>query len=219
MSERDLFANFERMRREMDQLFGDVFERGGMPRRRAGFQPAVDVVYALDPPRAIVTAELAGVDPAELEIEIEGRTLMLSGTRRPSGSRERRLPAGRDRARPVPPRRRARRRGTRPGGQGALRGRHAADRAAARPASPVTRRRCRSRVGRRRHVIEVGDRRSGPPGDVTVGRRRTSCPSGSGCCRCATRSRFPDMLVPLNVGQPAQRRADQRRACAATGRS
>ena len=28
-SQRDLFANFERMRREMDELFGDVFERRG----------------------------------------------------------------------------------------------------------------------------------------------------------------------------------------------
>jgi HSP20 family protein len=81
MSDRDLFANFDRMRREMDQLFGDVFGR-----RRAGFLPAVDVAYALDPPRAIVTAELAGIDPAELEIEIEGRQLLLTGWRRPSGS-------------------------------------------------------------------------------------------------------------------------------------
>jgi HSP20 family protein len=80
MSERDLFANFERMRREMDQLFGDVF---GMSRRRTGFMPAVDVSYTPDPPRAIVTAELAGVDPAEIEVEIEGRRLVLSGCRRP----------------------------------------------------------------------------------------------------------------------------------------
>jgi HSP20 family protein len=79
MSERDLFANFERMRREMDQLFGDVF---GMSRRRTGFIPAVDVSYTPDPPRAIVTAELAGIDPAEIEIEIEGRKLLLSGSRR-----------------------------------------------------------------------------------------------------------------------------------------
>jgi HSP20 family protein len=79
MSERDLFANFERMRREMDQLFGDVF---GMSRRRTGFVPAVDVSYAPDPPRAIVTAELAGIDPAEIEIEIEGRKLLLAGSRR-----------------------------------------------------------------------------------------------------------------------------------------
>jgi HSP20 family protein len=86
MSERDLLANFERMRREMDQLFGDVFERAGMARRRVGFLPAVDVAYTLDPPRAIVTAELAGIDPAEIGLEIEGRKLILSGTRRPSGS-------------------------------------------------------------------------------------------------------------------------------------
>jgi len=85
MSERDLFANFERMRREMDQLFGDVFERG-VARRRVGFMPAVDVAYTLDPPRAIVTAELAGIDPSEIELEIEGRKLILSGVRRPSGS-------------------------------------------------------------------------------------------------------------------------------------
>jgi len=86
MSERDLFANFERMRREMDQLFGDVFGRAGMARRGSGFLPAVDVAYALDPPRAIVTAELAGIDPAEIEIEIQGRKLLLSGSRRPAES-------------------------------------------------------------------------------------------------------------------------------------
>jgi HSP20 family protein len=84
MSERDLFANFERMRREMEELFGDVF---GMARRRAGFMPAVDVAYTPDPPRAVVTAELAGIDPAEIEIEIEGRKLLLSGSRRPAEAR------------------------------------------------------------------------------------------------------------------------------------
>jgi HSP20 family protein len=84
MSERDLFANFERMRREMDELFGDVFERTGLSRRRAGFSPAVDVVYASDPPRAIVTAELAGVEIDELGLEIQGRTLILAGIRGPA---------------------------------------------------------------------------------------------------------------------------------------
>jgi HSP20 family protein len=87
MSERDLFANFERMRREMDQLFGDVFGGAGMARRRAGFLPAVDVAYTLDPPRAIVTAELAGIDPTEIEIEIQGRKLLLSGSRPPAEAR------------------------------------------------------------------------------------------------------------------------------------
>jgi HSP20 family protein len=83
MSERDLFANFDRMRREMDELFGDVFERGGLARRRTGQWPAVDLAYASDPPRAIVTAELAGVDADEIALAIEGRTLVLSGRRAP----------------------------------------------------------------------------------------------------------------------------------------
>jgi HSP20 family protein len=82
MTERDLFANFDRMRREVDELFGDVFERTGLARRRGGFSPAVDVVYSDNPPRAIVTAELAGVDVEELELEVKGRQLILSGRRR-----------------------------------------------------------------------------------------------------------------------------------------
>ncbi|HZE04267.1 MAG TPA: Hsp20/alpha crystallin family protein [Solirubrobacteraceae bacterium] len=84
MSERDLFANFDRMRREMDDLFGDVFERGGLSRRHSGHWPAVDVAYASDPPRAIVTAELAGMDVNDIALQIEGRKLFLAGKRGPT---------------------------------------------------------------------------------------------------------------------------------------
>ena len=79
--ERDLFANFERMRREMDELFGDVLDRGLAPRRRGGFSPAVDVYYTSDPPRAVVRADLAGIDPSTVQLEITGRELVLSGHR------------------------------------------------------------------------------------------------------------------------------------------
>ena len=83
MSDRDLFAGFDRMRREMDELFGDVFERTGLARRRSGFSPPIDVYYADDPPRVVVRAELAGIDPDELALEIQGRELTISGHRRP----------------------------------------------------------------------------------------------------------------------------------------
>jgi HSP20 family protein len=67
----------------MDELFGDVFQRSALaPRQRPGFSPAVDVSYADDPPRAIVTAELAGIDADQLGLEIQGRELVLSGERR-----------------------------------------------------------------------------------------------------------------------------------------
>ena len=87
--ERDLFANFERMRREMDELFGDVFDRGLAPRRRGGFSPSVDVYYVGNPPRAIVRADLAGIDPGQLELEIRGRELILGGRRAPDEGQER----------------------------------------------------------------------------------------------------------------------------------
>jgi HSP20 family protein len=79
-SERDLFANFERMRREIDELFGDVFERAGLQPR--GFSPEVDVYYCGNPPRAIVKADLAGVVVDEVELEIRGRQLVIAGERR-----------------------------------------------------------------------------------------------------------------------------------------
>ncbi len=87
--ERDLFANFERMRREMDELFGDVFDRRLAPSRRGGWEPAVDVYYTADPPRAVVRADLAGIDPSEVELQIQGRELVLQGHRRPEGGQER----------------------------------------------------------------------------------------------------------------------------------
>jgi HSP20 family protein len=80
---RDLFANFERMRREIDELFGDVFERSTGLRGR-GFSPSVDVYYVDDPPRAVVKADLAGVDIDDVALEIRGRQLVIAGERRPA---------------------------------------------------------------------------------------------------------------------------------------
>ena len=82
-SQRDLFANFERMRREMDELFGDVFDRARGLRGR-GFMPRVDVYYTDDPPRAVVKVDLAAVDPGDIALEIRGRQLLIAGERRPT---------------------------------------------------------------------------------------------------------------------------------------
>jgi HSP20 family protein len=82
----DLFANFERMRREIDELFGDVFGRAALPQQRAGFTPPVDVSYQDDPPQAVVTAAVPGIGLDELELEIKGRELVIAGRRRPAES-------------------------------------------------------------------------------------------------------------------------------------
>jgi HSP20 family protein len=84
-SQRDLFANFERMRREIDELFGQAIEgRPGL--RGRGFSPRVDVYYTDNPPRAVVKVDLAAVDPADVALEIRGRQLVIAGVRRPGGA-------------------------------------------------------------------------------------------------------------------------------------
>jgi HSP20 family protein len=46
----------------------------------------VDVFYADDPPRAVVKADLAGVDIRDVGLEIRGRQLLISGERRPAAA-------------------------------------------------------------------------------------------------------------------------------------
>jgi HSP20 family protein len=90
--ERDLFADFERMRRDVDELLQTGLERSRMkPWRRAGFSPAVDVYYMGEPPRAVVRAELAGIDPDSIALEIKGRELVLAGHRRSAAADEGRV--------------------------------------------------------------------------------------------------------------------------------
>jgi HSP20 family protein len=81
--ERDLLVNFERMRREMDELFGDVWGESGWPgsRRQAAFTPRMDVYYCGDPPKAIVKVDLAGVGLDSIGLEVVGRRLLISGER------------------------------------------------------------------------------------------------------------------------------------------
>lgn len=81
MPRRELFP-FDRMRREMDELFGDLWERSSYsPRRQPGFSPRVDVYYADGPPRAVIKAEIAGVDLSGISIETNGRQLIIFGER------------------------------------------------------------------------------------------------------------------------------------------
>jgi HSP20 family protein len=80
---RDLRVNFERMWREMDELLGDPFseQRSRLTRAQSGFMPRVDVYYTGDEPRAVVKAELAGVDIDTVSLELAGRELVITGVR------------------------------------------------------------------------------------------------------------------------------------------
>ena len=81
-----LLVNIERMRREMDEFFGDDWAG---PRasgnRGTGFTPRVDVYYCKAEgergPLAVVKADLSGVDPEGVNLEVSGRELVISGAR------------------------------------------------------------------------------------------------------------------------------------------
>jgi HSP20 family protein len=82
MPERDLFANFARMRREMDEMLGGTWGRTSyISRRASGFSPNVDVYYCGKPQRAVVKCDLAGIDPGSVGIEVSGRQLAIVGER------------------------------------------------------------------------------------------------------------------------------------------
>ena len=82
MSDRDLFANFARMRREMDEMLSGSWGRSTYISRRAtGFAPNVDVYYCGDPQRAVVKCDLAGIELATVGIEVSGRQLTIIGER------------------------------------------------------------------------------------------------------------------------------------------
>ena len=93
--QRDLRVDFDRMWREMDELLGapfpEAWSRG--PRTQSAFAPHVDVfdcgggsaptspARLEGPVKAVVLAELAGVDPATVSLEVSGRELVIAGER------------------------------------------------------------------------------------------------------------------------------------------
>ncbi|HKJ34997.1 MAG TPA: Hsp20/alpha crystallin family protein [Solirubrobacterales bacterium] len=85
--QRELLVNIERMRREVDEFFGDSWSQPAAGRRASAFTPRADVYYRRreegeqGPPLAVVKVELAGVDPDAVELEISGRELVISGSR------------------------------------------------------------------------------------------------------------------------------------------
>ncbi|MGZ5310158.1 MAG: Hsp20/alpha crystallin family protein [Solirubrobacterales bacterium] len=83
-SHRDPFADFARMRREMDELLGDFWDQAGYGApRQAAFVPRVDVYYCGEdaPEKAIVKVELPGTDVDAVNVEVRGRALIVSGER------------------------------------------------------------------------------------------------------------------------------------------
>ncbi len=82
-SDRPFFRNpwidFERMRREMDS-FSKWFEGDVSGSGTAEVYPALNI--SEDKENVFVRAEVPGVPPAELDISVEGETLIIKGERK-----------------------------------------------------------------------------------------------------------------------------------------
>jgi HSP20 family protein len=69
-------------KRDLDDLFEDLWRLPRFAARRSGFQPQIDVFRLEQPPELRVLVELPGVDPEGVDLSIEGRVLTIAGERR-----------------------------------------------------------------------------------------------------------------------------------------
>jgi HSP20 family protein len=76
----DLFSQLERMRQEMDAMFGARPGSAGIRSVASGTFPAINV--AASPSRVDVYVFAAGVDPQSLDISIQQNLLTISGERK-----------------------------------------------------------------------------------------------------------------------------------------
>ena len=73
-----LFREMERLQREMDRLFETVYP---VRTRTAPSYPAMNI-WANDE-GAVITAEMPGVRPEDIHVSVVGKTLTLTGERKP----------------------------------------------------------------------------------------------------------------------------------------
>jgi HSP20 family protein len=71
----------DRLQGEIEELFADLWQVPRFTGLRRGFRPAVDCFETSDPRELVVVVELAGIDPASLELAVEERALTISGHR------------------------------------------------------------------------------------------------------------------------------------------
>ncbi|WP_031432091.1 Hsp20/alpha crystallin family protein [Methylomarinum vadi] len=78
--DRDFFDQFERMRREIDAMFGDPGSPRGIRSVTAGTYPAINI--GASPKQVDVYVFAAGTDPKSLDISLQQNLLTVSGERK-----------------------------------------------------------------------------------------------------------------------------------------
>jgi HSP20 family protein len=76
----DPFQELSSIQNELNRLFGRTFGEGSEEVRMAAWVPAVDVAETQD--RFLITAELPGLRPEDVDISVENSVLRIQGERR-----------------------------------------------------------------------------------------------------------------------------------------
>src|ERR671923_1781553 len=76
----DPFQELSSIQNELNRLFGQTFGEGSEEVRMAAWVPAVDVAETQD--RFLITAELPGLRPEDVDISVENSVLRIQGERR-----------------------------------------------------------------------------------------------------------------------------------------
>jgi HSP20 family protein len=71
-----------RIQAELEELFADLWQVPGFAGLRRGFRPHVDCYRTDDPPTVTIVVDLAGVDPADVDLAVVDRNLLVTGVRR-----------------------------------------------------------------------------------------------------------------------------------------
>ena len=75
-------GEFDRLQGEIQELIDELWQVPRFSGLRRGFRPQVDVVRTDDPAALRVVVELPGVDPGDVKIFADDRTLVIAGERR-----------------------------------------------------------------------------------------------------------------------------------------
>jgi HSP20 family protein len=78
MTQRD---QFDRLQGELQELIDELWQVPRFSGLRRGFRPQVDVVRIDEPAEFRVVIELAGIDPDDVRLYADDRTLLVAGER------------------------------------------------------------------------------------------------------------------------------------------
>lgn len=82
----DIFTEFQRIHERMEQAYQRVIGGPGSPRFCIPFlEPPVDIYET--PEEIVVLVEMAGISPQDVNLEVDGTVLTVSGERKPLGGR------------------------------------------------------------------------------------------------------------------------------------